>query len=142
MAISLEDILLSRAPAATSSYSNAAQKESSIFDAITERGLSLSQQDQTDSLHKAVIEGAKKRDIEPDYALAMMQQESGFNPSIGNGGLGQFTKGTALSRGLDYGRLNTDPQYNIDSSLDYLAALRKSGGGDIREGLKLYNWGG
>ncbi len=97
----------------------------------------------TPELHQAVIEGAIKRGLDPALALAQIQQESGFNPAAvgksGEIGLGQFTQGTAKSRGLDLARLKTDPFYNLNASLDYMADLKQRHGGKNLKYVEGYN---
>ena len=97
-------------------------------------------------LHKYIIESAQMRNLDPAKALAMFKQESNFEPgAIGKGGeigLGQFTQSTAAGRKLDTNRLQSDPQYNVDASLDYLRELTEKRGGDIDKGLVAYNGGG
>ncbi len=140
MAITLEEILASKLGPSSNGLPDV--PDTSVDDLITARGLGVKKIADTSALYQYTIDAAQKRGIDPHYALSMFQQESSFNPSIGNGGLGQFTQGTAADRKLDYVRLNTDPQYNIDSSLDYLKELKDRSGGDIRQGLIKYNGGG
>lgn len=84
------------------------------------------------SIHSAIIKGAQQRGIDPVLALSVIAQESNYNPGAvgpgGDRGLGQFTESTARSRNLDWNRLKTDAQYNLDSSLDYLSELLKTHG--------------
>ncbi len=143
MAITLEDVLGKRIPTISGVPP---QEDLTTPDPIVDTWIKEKQAGDTSALHQYTINAAQKRSLDPHYALAMIQQESSFNPSaLGQGGergLGQFTKGTADSRKLDWEKLRTDPQYNIDSSLDYLKELKDKSGGDIRQGLIRYNGGG
>lgn len=140
MALALEDLLTQRIRDSESTplVAPKAPQLDEISQAIS------SAQTKTDnaSYETSIIEAAKKRNISPAIALSMIGQESSYDPSAvskkGAVGLGQMIESTARSRGVDFERLKTDPQYQIETSLDYLADLQKYHKGDMNEALQSY----
>jgi soluble lytic murein transglycosylase-like protein len=88
-----------------------------------------------------IVTAAQNAKIDPALALAVVQQESGFNPSAvssaGAIGLFQLMPSTAASLGVD----PTDPTQNIQGGIQYLAQLLKQYGGDVSSALWAYNAG-
>jgi hypothetical protein len=79
--------------------------------------------------------------IDPDIYVALIQQESGFNPNAqspkGAFGLAQLMPGTAL----DLGVMRTDPIDNLRGGAKYLREQYDAFGGDYRLALSAYNAG-
>lgn len=87
-----------------------------------------------------ILQKAQQYGIDPKLALALIKQESGFNPnaksSAGATGLFQLMPGTARSLGVD----PTDPAQNIDGGMHYLANQIKHYG-SVDKALEAYNGG-
>lgn len=82
---------------------------------------------------------AKKAGVPESLALAVAEQESGFNPTVVNptsGAIGtfQFLPETAKSRGIDA----NDPVQNIRGGVGYLRELLDQNNGDLEGVLKAY----
>jgi len=80
------------------------------------------------------LEKARVLGIDPAFADAIFQTESGYNPAAKNPessatGIGQLVKKTGRSLGLRDEEF-TDPYKNIDASLALMATLNKRYGGD------------
>jgi soluble lytic murein transglycosylase-like protein len=79
--------------------------------------------------------------VPPALALAVAQQESGFNPnavsSAGAIGVMQLMPATAASLGVTN---PLDPTQNVNGGMKYLASLLAQFG-DTGEALAAYNWG-
>lgn len=79
--------------------------------------------------------------IDPDIYVALIQQESGFNPNAqspkGAFGLAQLMPGTAL----DLGVMRTDPIDNLRGGAKYLREQYDAFGKDYRLALSAYNAG-
>jgi len=82
--------------------------------------------------------------ISPALILAIIHQESGFNPNAkshaGAYGLTQIMPQTARLLECDYNKLN-DPELSIDCSVKFLAALLTYNKGDLIRSLSGYNGG-
>lgn len=90
-----------------------------------------------------VIDKANQYGVDPDLALRVVKQESGFNPNavskVGAGGLMQLMPATAKDLGLsDQDRF--DPEKNVDAGMRYLSKQIKDFG-DVGLGLAAYNAG-
>ena len=90
-----------------------------------------------------VVDTANKYGVDPDLALRVVKQESGFNPNArsaaGAGGLMQLMPGTAKDLGLsDEDRFV--PEKNVDAGMRYLSQQIKDFG-DVGLGLAAYNAG-
>lgn len=90
-----------------------------------------------------VVDKANQYGVDPDLALRVVKQESGFNPNAvskaGAGGLMQLMPGTARDLGLsEQDRFN--PEKNIDAGMRYLSKQIKDFG-DVGLGLAAYNAG-
>lgn len=84
---------------------------------------------------------AERYGIDPDFAMRLAKQESGFNQnaisSAGALGVMQLMPGTAQELGVDPRNL----EQNIDGGMRYLAQQMKDFGGDQRLALAAYNAG-
>lgn len=89
-----------------------------------------------------IVTAAQNAGIDPALALAVAQQESGFNPSAvssaGATGLFQLMPATAASVGVTN---SNDPTQNIQGGLTYLSQLLQKYGGDVSSALWAYNAG-
>ena len=90
-----------------------------------------------------VVDKANQYGIDPDLALRVVKQESGFNPNAvskaGAGGLMQLMPGTAKDLGLsEQDRFN--PEKNVDAGMRYLSK-QINDFGDVGLGLAAYNAG-
>lgn len=85
------------------------------------------QADRITGYMQEAIRVAEERGIPPGLFLLQMQRESGWDPeavSIADAaGLSQITPATAETRGLDFGRLTSDPVYSLESGADFLSEL-------------------
>jgi tape measure domain-containing protein len=100
-----------------------------------------------------IMRAAMERGIDPQLALALVAQESGFDPRAtsraGAMGLMQLMPGTAAQFGLRGGGPEArqaltgvyEPEANVKAGLDYLAQLLKQFGGDVNRALTAYNAG-
>lgn len=90
-----------------------------------------------------VVDKANQYGIDPDLALRVVKQESGFNPNAvskaGAGGLMQLMPGTARDLGLSE-QDRFDPEKNVDAGMRYLSKQIKDFG-DVGLGLAAYNAG-
>jgi soluble lytic murein transglycosylase-like protein len=88
-----------------------------------------------------IVSAANNAGVDPALALAVAQQESGFNPnaisSAGATGLFQLMPATAASLGVN----PSDPTQNIQGGISYLAQLLEQYGGDVSNALWAYNAG-
>jgi len=91
-----------------------------------------------------VINKAKQLGIDPAYAQAMIDQESGWNPQAksptGVQGLAQVTKTTGAPYGQDP-NMRTNPVVSANAGLTYFADLLKETGGNYQKALARYNGG-
>lgn len=90
--------------------------------------------DPKDAYRAYALEKAQVLGIDPAFADAIFQTESGYNPAAKNPessatGIGQLVKKTGRSLGLRDEEF-TDPYKNIDASLALMATLNKRYGGD------------
>lgn len=90
----------------------------------------------------AAERAARKYGISPRIFLAMIQQESGFNPNADSGqarGIAQFTPGTAKAYGVntDDGLVTDD----LEGGARYLRDNLKRTGGNYSQALSIYNSG-
>lgn len=99
----------------------------------------------TDEIKQLVIDKANQWGINPNIALAQIQQESGFNPNrvgaLGERGLGQFMKGTWETYGSGNFDNAFDPATNLDAWGNYMSSLMGTFGGDYIKALTAYNGG-
>ncbi len=90
-----------------------------------------------------VVDKAKQYGVDPELALRIVKQESGFNPNavsrVGAGGLMQLMPGTAKDLGLSE-QDRFDPEKNVDAGMRYLSKQIKDFG-DVGLGLAAYNAG-
>jgi len=90
---------------------------------------------------------AQERGIDPNLYLALIQQESGFNPTaespVGAYGLTQVMPATASDPGWGIAPLSNrdDPNEQIRFGADYLDAMLGRYDGDTSKALAAYNWG-
>jgi soluble lytic murein transglycosylase-like protein len=92
-------------------------------------------------VQSTITAAAAKYGVDPSLALAVAQQESGFNPSAvssaGAVGVMQLMPATAAQFGAD----PYDPAQNIDAGVHYLSNLLHQFGGDVSLALAAYNSG-
>ena len=92
-------------------------------------------------LQQQIVSQAQSIGVDPSLALAIAQQESGFNPqaksSAGAVGLFQLMPATAASLGVN----PNDPSQNITGGLTYFKQLLDQYGGDVSTALWAYNAG-
>lgn|GEM_PF-1294860 len=93
-----------------------------------------------------IMRMAVERGIDPQLALALVRQESNFDPTAvsraGALGLMQLMPGTAqmLQPGITRQQI-LEPETNVRLGLDYLAQLLKQFGNDVNRALTAYNAG-
>ena len=89
-----------------------------------------------------VMKAAAKHGVDPNLVMAVMHQESGFNPRArsykGASGLMQLMPATARRFGVDN---IYDPAQNIDAGTRYLRFLLDTFDGDVELALAGYNAG-
>jgi soluble lytic murein transglycosylase-like protein len=89
-----------------------------------------------------VTQIASKYGVDPNLVLAVMQQESGGNPTIGSSagsrGLMQLMPATAKELGV---KNITDPVQNLEGGVKYLKQQLDRFGGDVDKALAAYNAG-
>ncbi len=95
-------------------------------------------------LHTLVVAEARQLGLDPHLALALAEQESGFDPAArsptGVVGLFQVTNKT----GAAYGQTpetRTDPQVSAHAGLTYFRDLLQQAGGHVETALTRYNGG-
>jgi hypothetical protein len=101
----------------------------------------------TATVQAQIIASATKYGVDPNLALAVAKQESGFQQTNSSGGtltssahaLGvmQLIPSTAQSLGVD----PNDQQQNIDGGVKYLSQLLNQFGGNVSYALAAYNAG-
>ena len=90
-----------------------------------------------------LIDAANAEGVDPNLLAAVVQHESGFNPTLvgraGEIGLGQLMPDTARSLGVD----PTDPNQNLIGAARYLhqQLVSPRSGGDVGRALQMYNGG-
>jgi len=93
-----------------------------------------------DELVAVARASATKYGIDPDWYVAQIQQESGFNPnavsSAGAKGVAQFVPATAKEFGLN----PLDPIASLDAGAKYMSQLSNQFGNETL-GRLAYNWG-
>ena len=93
------------------------------------------------SYHDVISALATQHGIPPSLALAIAQQESGFNPTAvspkGAIGIMQLMPDTAKELGVD----PNDPVANITGGIAYLKKLNDRYQGDVTKTLQAYNGG-
>jgi len=103
--------------------------------------LDLFAQDQTD-YDDIIAEASKLHGVEPELIQAMIDIESGGDPSAlsskGASGLMQLMPSTAKAMGVED---STDPRQNIFGGTKYIAQQLKATGGDVSLALARYNAG-
>jgi len=91
-----------------------------------------------------VVNKARALGIDPAYAQAMIDQESGWNPQAtsptGVQGLAQVTKATGKPYGQDPS-MRTNPIVSANAGLTHFADLLKETGGNYHKALMRYNGG-
>jgi hypothetical protein len=95
-----------------------------------------------ENIIQSIIASANKYGVPPELALAIAQQESGFNPNakspVGAQGVFQLMPATAKELGVSN---SYDPEQNIDGGVRYVAQLLGKYKGDVPQSLAAYNWG-
>ncbi|HEX2713746.1 MAG TPA: lytic transglycosylase domain-containing protein [Candidatus Acidoferrales bacterium] len=95
-----------------------------------------------DGLERMVQEAAERHRVDPALVRAVIETESGWNPSAvsrkGARGLMQLAPGTAQR----FGVVNVfDPKENLEGGVRYLRALLERYNGDLDKALAAYNAG-
>lgn len=87
----------------------------------------------------SVVSAAQAAGVDPNLALAVMQQESGGNPGAisGSGAVGLFQLMPSSFPGVNI----NDPITNIDTGVGYLAQLLNQYNGNVALALAAYNAG-
>jgi len=100
-----------------------------------------SKQLQQSIIRNKIVQQAQAQGIDPNLALALVQQESGFNPNAksGVGAMGLFQLMPATAKGLGVDPSNVDD--NIKGGVTYLSQLLKKYKGDVQAALANYNGG-
>ena len=93
------------------------------------------------STQQQIVTAANNAGVDPALALAVAQQESGFNPNAvspaGAIGLFQLMPSTAAGLGVN----PSNPSQNIQGGINYLSQLMSQYGGDVTSTLWAYNAG-
>ncbi|MBI4676827.1 MAG: lytic transglycosylase domain-containing protein [Elusimicrobia bacterium] len=91
-----------------------------------------------------VLDEVKRYSLDPTLVLALILQESGYNPKaqshVGAKGLMQIMPGTGRGLGL-HGSDFFDPVKNVKAGIKYLADMLSRFGGDVKKALAAYNAG-
>lgn len=94
------------------------------------------------TLYDVITSEAQSAKVPPELALAVAQQESGFNPTAaspkGARGIFQLMPETAAGLGVTD---PDDPVQNIRGGVKYLRQQLEASGGDIQGALARYNFG-
>lgn len=91
-------------------------------------------------IKQIIINEAKKQGVDPQLALAVAQQESGFNPNaLGDGGKSQGLFQIYTTAHPDY-KGGFDPQKNAEYGIRFLKGLLNKYG-DVKTALRAYNGG-
>jgi len=98
--------------------------------------------DSRSSYESMTVAAARRAKVDPRLALALVYQESGFNPaavsSAGALGLGQLMPGTAAELGVTNA---LDPQQNLSGSMRHLGQMLERYHGNQSLALTAYNVG-
>lgn len=97
-------------------------------------------------MHRAIVAEANRQGVDPQVALALVNQESGFDPAaIGAGGevgMFQFTEGAAKDMGTTKAALRNNPGLQIEKGIGFLKKKFDESKGVLNAALTRYNGGG
>ena len=93
------------------------------------------------TIQEQIVATAQRYGVDPNLALAVARQESGFNQAavspVGAIGVFQLMPATAAWLGVD----PYNVAQNIEGGVRYLSQLLRQYGNDVNRALAAYNWG-
>tara|TARA_R110000822_G_scaffold25185_4_gene76371 strand:+ start:6621 stop:8651 length:2031 start_codon:yes stop_codon:yes gene_type:complete len=130
---------------ATTTFSEGLTPDEELeYQTLLEQEAAGTLQEEVDPLSSAIqqAEQASGVTIDPNLVQAIIQQESGGDPSavspVGAQGLMQLMPATAAELGVQD---PLDPVQNLNGGVQYVGQLLRKYGGDTNKALAAYNWG-